>query len=299
MTTMPARQPMLATPGTHLPTGEEWVHEVKWDGVRVLADVVPVPGRPPQVGLASRKGIDITADWPAIVALAPTDLDLCLDGELVALDETGRPDFRSLSRGGPATYLVFDVLRAQGHDVTGLPWRERRLLLESLGLTGWQVPATYDDGPALLAATRAQRLEGVVSKRRASRYRPGVRSPDWVKLVNRTRASYVVGGWRPQQGTADRLAALLVGEPSAGGLLYRGRVGSGIGPKESARLRALLTAAGESPFADEVPRVDAAGTFWCRPVLVVEVETHGIGYQRLRQPAYLGVRTDLDAEDLT
>jgi bifunctional non-homologous end joining protein LigD len=113
--------------------------------------------------------------------------------------------------------------------------------------------------------------------------------------------SFVVGGWRPQEGTGDRLAALLVGEPTPAGLMYRGRVGSGIGGRQSAALSALvagLTRAG-SPFADEVPTVDARGTRWLEPVLVVDVDTHGLGYDRLRQPSFQGVRTDLNPEDLT
>ena len=288
-------RPMLATPGPHVPAGAEWVHEVKWDGIRIIADVSATSVC---VRLTTRGGQDVSGDWPAIRAQAPVGLDCQVDGELVAFDESGRPDFRALRKGGPAAYLVFDVLRVQGHDVTGLPWHQRRELLVGLGLEGWQVPEAYDDGRALHDATVTQGLEGVVSKRRTSLYRPGVRSPDWVKVVNRSRASYVVGGWRPQRGTTDRLAALLVGERTPAGLLYRGRVGSGIGPREGARLRELLAPAEGSPFADEVPRIDASGTIWCRPSVVVEVETHGRGYQRLRQPAYVGVRIDLTPEDL-
>jgi len=111
----------------------------------------------------------------------------------------------------------------------------------------------------------------------------------------------VVGGWRPQEGTSDRLAALLVGETTPEGLLYRGRVGSGIGGKQSRLLTEALAGheVAASPFADEVPRVDATGTHWIEPFLVVDVDTHGRGHQRLRQPSYRGVRTDLTPEDLT
>jgi bifunctional non-homologous end joining protein LigD len=109
-----------------------------------------------------------------------------------------------------------------------------------------------------------------------------------------------VGGWRPQEGTSDRLASLLVGELTGDGLVYRGRVGSGIGPRQSKVLTELVAALGrgDSPFVDEVPREDVRGTHWLEPVLVVDVETHGRGYDRLRQPSYQGVRTDLTPEDL-
>jgi bifunctional non-homologous end joining protein LigD len=151
----------------------------------------------------------------------------------------------------------------------------------------------------LFEATRSQGLEGIVSKRLDSRYRPGERTHHWLKFAHRHRASYVVGGWRPQTG-GTHLAALLVGQPTADGLLYRGRVGSGIGPKQSrvlAEVVASLTRA-TSPFTDEVPRIDAQGTTWLEPVLVVDIDTHGAGYERLRQPSFQGVRSDLTPDDL-
>jgi len=197
--------------------------------------------------------------------------------------------------------MAFDLLRHDGEDITGRPLTERRARLAGLdlGSSGWQVPGTYDDGGMLFDATRSQGLEGIVSKRLDSRYRPGERTHQWLKFAHRHRASYVVGGWRPQTGGAH-LAALLVGQPTADGLLYRGRVGSGIGPKQSrvlAELVAPLTRSA-SPFADEVPKVDAQGTTWIEPVLVVDIDTHGSGYERLRQPSYQGVRSDLDPDDL-
>nr|WP_179730117.1 non-homologous end-joining DNA ligase [Nocardioides kongjuensis] len=303
---------MLATAGTHVPRGEEWCHEVKWDGVRALA---ALDGG--AVTLTSRNGNRITPAWPELVTPPAGVRDLVVDGEIIALNERGIPDFRVLAERMhvrnaaavarlaariPATYMVFDLLRLDGEDLCGLPLDERRRRLAGLDLarSGWQVPVEYDDGAMLFEATRAQGLEGIVSKRRDSTYRPGERSHHWLKFPHRHRGSFVVGGWRAQVGTSDRLAALLVGEPTAGGLAYRGRVGSGIGPKQSRALAALLSplARASSPFADEVPRVDAEGTTWVEPVVVVDVDTHGLGYERLRQPSYQGVRTDLSPEDL-
>jgi bifunctional non-homologous end joining protein LigD len=201
----------------------------------------------------------------------------------------------------PAIYMVFDLLRLDGRDLTQEPLEQRRAALEGLEINGaWQVPPAYDDGAMLFDATLQQGLEGVVSKRRTSTYRFGERSPHWLKLAHRHRLSYVVGGWRPQEGTADRLASLLVGEVTPTGLLYRGRVGSGIGPKQGRALAELVAGLGraDSPFADEVPAVDARGTHWLEPVLVVDIDTHGRGYERLRQPSFQGVRSDLTPEDL-
>ncbi|KAA1426950.1 non-homologous end-joining DNA ligase [Nocardioides antri] len=307
---MPILLPMLATAGAHVPSGDDWCHEVKWDGVRALATVGSSTVR-----LTSRNGNDITGAWPEL-ATPPDHPDLVVDGEIIALNERGLPDFRvlaerihvrktatvaRLAERTPATFMVFDLLRHDGDDLTRLPLDERRARLEALDLggSGWQVPSTYDDGSMLFDATRGQGLEGIVSKRRDSRYRPGERTQHWLKFAHRHRASYVVGGWRPQTG-GTHLASLLVGEPTPQGLLYRGRVGSGIGPKQSRVLAEVVAPLGRatSPFADEVPRVDAQGTVWLEPVLVVDVDTHGAGYDRLRQPSYQGLRSDLTPEDL-
>ena len=302
---------MLATKASHVPTGESWTHEVKWDGVRALTDV-----RDGTLRMTSRNENAITIAWPELSTSPLGERDLLVDGEIIALNDRGLPDFRTLqdrmhvrkastaarlADSVPAIYMVFDLLRLDGDDLMARPLEERRSILAGLDLDGsWQVPVSYDDGAMLHDATLQQGLEGIVSKRRTSTYRPGERSAHWLKFAHRHRLSYVVGGWRPQEGTSDRLAALLVGEPTPDGLLYRGRVGSGIGPKQSAVLTELVASLGrtDSPFADEVPRVDTQGTRWLEPVLVVDIDTHGRGYERLRQPSFQGVRADLNAEDL-
>lgn len=303
---------MLATRGTSVPTGAQWLHEVKWDGIRVLAER--------QTGglvrLWSRNGNDVSAAWPDVVSAAPDTGDLVVDGEVIALNDAGVPDFRVLQermhvrsrttvarlvRKVPVTFMAFDLLRLDGEDLTARPLEERRALLdEVLDGAGWQVPSSYDDGPMLLDATREQGLEGIVSKRRDSAYAYGQRTPHWLKFAHRHRGSYVVGGWRPQEGT-ERLGALLVGEPGPDGLRYRGRVGSGIGPKVSRLLAEELAPLENrrSPFADEVPRVDALGAHWVQPVVVVDIDTHRTARSdRLRQPSYQGIRRDLSPEDL-
>jgi len=304
-------QPMLATRGTHVPAGDAWSHEVKWDGVRALTDV-----RGGTLRMTSRNENAITIAWPELATSPLEGRDLLVDGEIIALNERGLPDFRTLQErmhvrnpttagrlaaAVPAIYMVFDLLRLDGRDLTQQPLEARRELLQELDLDGsWQVPVAYDDGQMLHDATFQQGLEGIVSKRRTSMYRPGERTTHWLKFAHRHRVSYVVGGWRPQEGTSDRLAALLVGEPTPDGLVYRGRVGSGIGPKQGAVLTDLVAALGraDSPFADTVPRVDTVGTRWLEPVLVVDIDTHGRGYERLRQPSFQGVRPDLSPEDL-
>lgn len=305
-------RPMLATRGTTVPTGPGWVHEVKWDGMRVLVDVTPG-----SLTVASRNENDVTVSFPELQGLAGLGRDLLLDGEVVAM-AGGVPTFAALAdrmhvrnarkaqalmSSNPVTLIVFDVLRLDGRDLTGEPLSVRRAALEELGLADvhWQVPATYDDGEMLLEATGQQGLEGVVSKKLSSRYVFGRRTKDWLKFPNRPTASYVVGGWRYETDSTSRLGAVLVGEPTPSGLSYRGRVGSGIAGKEGPRLMELLAplATDVSPFCDEVPRVDAKGTTWLRPEVVVEICSLGVTQGgRLRQPSYQGVRHDLTADDL-
>ena len=304
---------MLATRGTSVPTGPEWLHEVKWDGMRVLVEVLE--GR---LRIFSRNENDVTVSFPELHGLAEAvGHDVLLDGEVVAFAD-GVPSFGALAErmhvssarkaaalvgSCPVTLLVFDLLAVDGTDLTARPLAERRSRLESLGLADvhWQVPAAYDDGAMLMQATQAQRLEGVVSKRRSSVYVPGRRTADWLKFPHRATTSYVVGGWRRETGSASRLGAVLVGEPGPDGLAYRGRVGSGIAGRTGQRLLELLAPleAAASPFAGAVPKVDAQGTTWVRPEMVVDIAALGVtSAGRLRQPSFLGVRHDLDAEDL-
>lgn len=303
-------RPMLATKGDRVPTGDEWTHEVKWDGMRVL-----VTADAGVVRLFSRNENDVTISFPELQGV-PGD-DLLLDGEVVAFAD-GLPTFgaladrmhvrnvrraEALSASNPVTLLVFDVLRAGGRDLTRLPLAERRAVLEGLDLQDdrWQTPPVYADGVMLHEATRQQGLEGIVSKRLSSRYEPGQRSKHWLKFAHRARTSWVVGGWRAETGSESRLGALLVGEPTAEGLRYRGRVGSGIAGKVGSMLKDALEPyrREDSPFVDEVPRLDALGTRWVEPVLVVDVESLGFTPdRRLRQPSYRGVRPDLGPQDL-
>jgi len=307
-------RPMLASAGTVIPVGPQWAHEIKWDGMRVLADVAG--GR---LRLSSRNENDVTSSFPELSTLADPGMpgDMLLDGEVVALDG-GRPSFaalsermhvinsrkaRSLTATRPVTFMVFDLLRLAGVDLTAQPLAQRRAALEGIGLDGpnVQVPPTYDDGAALQTATMEQGLEGVVSKRLSSRYRPGRRSPDWLKFPHRESRSVVIGGWRLETDSDRRLGAVLVGRPTADGLAYLGRVGSGLAGQEQERVLQALEGLGvdTSPFADEVPRIDAQGTRWVRPEMVVEVQSLGLSAQgRLRQPAYRGLRPDLSPDDL-
>lgn len=301
-------RPMLATPTPEpgrLPVGAAWAYEVKWDGMRVLASGGD------RLRLTSRTESEVTVSFPELEALAGLP-DAVLDGEVVALDAAGVPSFaaladrmhvrdarraRALSRTNPVTYMVFDVLRLHGVDVTARSFDERRATLERLELpTGVTLSPLFTDGVALLEATAEQGMEGAMAKRRTSRYLPGRRSRDWVKAPHHRSRSVLVGGWRPQTGTTRTVGALLVGAPDdEGRLRYLGRVGSGIGGGAQTDLARLLAPLHRShpAFDDAVPAVDAAGATWCEPCLVVDVRHLGLSSAgRLRQPTYRGLRWD-------
>lgn len=303
---------MLATPARSIPRGPGWVHEVKWDGMRVLADVAD--GR---VRLTSRTEREVTVAFPELAGLAGHFDDMLVDGEVVVM-RRGVPSFAALAERfhvstparaaplaarAPATYVVFDLLRLYGVDLTARRWTDRRATLERMDLSGphWRLSPCYDDGESLWEATREQGLEGIISKRRDSRYAAGARTKDWLKSPHRTSQSVVIGGWRPETDQVDRLGAVLVGVPGVGGLRYLGRVGSGLAGRAAQSLAHDLTplAAAESPFSEAVPAEDRAGATWVHPVLVCEVQALGLTASgRLRQPAYRGLRPDLTPGDI-
>lgn len=311
----PPLAPMKAVTGL-LPTGDGWVYEIKWDGMRVLADVTP-----DGVRAWSGNGRDAMPSFPELEALAPAlaPLDALLDGEVVAFDDQGRPSFgrlqhrmhvtsaaesRRRAADTPIAYVVFDLLRLGGHDLTGRPWHERRRLLDQIAddlPAGVQVAPVYDDGPELLEAADRRGLEGVVAKRRDAAYVPGSRSRNWVKVKVRRHDELVVGGWSGGAGNREgRLGSLLVGfhrHPGDGVLVYAGRVGSGFTSDELDRMAARLAplAADECPFDPPPPPLHRRGAHWVRPEVVVEIaygEWTSDG--RLRHPVYMGERTDVD-----
>jgi bifunctional non-homologous end joining protein LigD len=300
---------MLATPGP-LPTGPGWAYEFKWDGVRALATIDH--GR---LRLQARSGADITLAYPELAPLGGALERAVLDGEIVVLDEVGRPSFTALAErmhvrekgraarlasSLPVTYMIFDLLAFDGYDLTGEAYQRRREALEGLHLsaTRWLVPPSFDDGPATLEAAREYALEGVVAKRLSSVYRPGMRSPDWVKYKHDYTADLVVGGWKPG---ARVLGALLVGVMRPDGRLdLRGRVGGGISAAKErellAALRPLVT--DSSPFAGVLAREDSKDATWVRPEVVVEIrygERTPDG--RLRFPRLERLRPDKSAAE--
>jgi bifunctional non-homologous end joining protein LigD len=307
-------QPMLATTGD-LPAGDNWAFEVKWDGVRAIG--YAEGGR---LRLASRRTTSITARYPELRELgrAVGAHEAVLDGEVVAFDEHGKPSFqrlqrrmhltseslvRRLSQSDPVVYVIFDLLYLDGHALMDLPYEERRARLLELDLNGpaWQTPNHHvGDGEALLAASRAQGLEGIVAKRLDCPYTPGRRASGWVKVKNVRRADVVVGGWiEGEGGRSGRLGALAVGWYQDGELFYGGRVGSGFTEAELTRVGKLLKplTRADSPFtAGTKP---AKQTHFVDPELVAAVDYGDItDAGTLRHPRYKGLRDDLAPEEV-
>jgi bifunctional non-homologous end joining protein LigD len=311
--------PMLASLG-ELPEGDDWVYEVKWDGVRVLARVDRI-GRSRRLILTSRNGNDITARYPELVDLAHAiparSLPVLLDGEVVAFDGDGRPNFgllqqrmhlsdarrvAALADEHPVKFAIFDLLAERGEQLTMLPWEERRARLEKLGIAAdhASVPGVYDDGAELLDRMIERGMEGVVAKRRDGAYRPGKRGRGWTKIKPKPRQEFVVGGWTEGAGRrTGSIGALLLGYFDDDALRYVGNVGSGFDDADLVELDQLLAPLGRatSPFESDVP---TSGAHFVRPTLVAEIEYGELtGTGHLRHPVYMGLRDDKPARDVT
>jgi len=213
---------------------------------------------------------------------------------------------RGLVEQVPVAYLAFDLLYLDGQDLVDLPYTARRELLEGLELDGPGVvavpPVFAGDGAAALATSLERNLEGVVAKRRDSRYEPGRRSRSWVKVKHVRTQEVVVGGWRPGEGRrAGGIGSLLMGVPGPDGLDYVGHVGTGFSDAVLDDLAGRLTPLRRttSPFARELPRLDARDAIWVEPELVGEV---GFGEwtadDRLRHPVWRGLRVDKSPTDV-
>ncbi len=300
---------MKAATANSIPAGDGWATEIKWDGMRVMADI-----RNSSLELWSSNGRRVTSSFPELAKLADAiGTDVTFDGEVVAFDED-RPSFGRLQRrihvekpatallnDVPVALIVFDLLRLDGRSLLELDYLNRRRVLEDLLEPGscWSVPA-YSIGGAdsMLQVARDKELEGIVMKRTDSLYRPGSRSKSWLKIKVRRRQEFVVGGWlEGQGGLAGRLGSLVVGVWNGSQFIVAGRVGSGLTDDERRRLEPMLTDRTNPPFA-EVPPMDKPA-HWVEPTVVVEVEfaewpTEGM----LRHPTYRGVRTDREADSV-
>jgi bifunctional non-homologous end joining protein LigD len=305
----PTYTPMLASLAEKVPEGKGWLYEVKWDGYRAIARVSGG-----EVTLTSRRGNDLTERFRSVakaIEAAARSPHCVLDGEVCALDERGRSSFSAMQQGKPDTplvYYAFDVLELDGQPLLDLPLAERRERLDGLLLDRRsktvRLSETFDDGRALYEAARQQGLEGVIAKRADSRYQPGKRTREWLKVKTHGRQEFVIAGYTKGQGRrAGRFGSLVLGVHRGGELAYVGNCGTGFTEDEIDRLLAVLRPLErkESPFAvvPKMPKVRKGDVVWVEPKLVCDVEfaewTHD---GRLRAPVYQGLREDKRAEEV-
>lgn len=315
---LPSFQPMLATAGKPVPASEDWVYEAKYDGVRILAFVTPN-----EVALMTRNGLDRAPQFPEVVAALRNLQDqvgepFVVDGELLPLvkGKIGRFEHlkgrihltdtalvERLAEEEPAALVLFDCLLRGRKTFLEHTWTERRKELESLvsghESTTIRISEKGDDRDALLKRGRREGWEGIIAKLRASRYRPGVRTPDWRKLKIENRQEFVVGGWTEPRRSRPFLGALLLGYYRDGDLIYAGHTGTGFSNAALADMHARLKALERktSPFRD--PPATNEKAHWVSPKLVVEVKFNEWTREgRLRQSAFVGIRDDKEAKDV-
>jgi len=291
--------PMLATEGSiDKLKATQWAFEGKWDGYRVLVDANH--GR---LNLRSRRGRDVTDEYPQFAALAAdlADHHVILDGEAVALDENGVPSFGEMQNRARSTrveYWAFDILYLDGRSLLKAKYSDRRRLLEALAQGGGLIvpDALPGDGPEAMAHARKHRWEGVIAKKRDSTYQPGRRSSSWIKDKIWNTQEVVIGGWRQGEGgRSSGIGALMLGIPAEGGLQFVGRVGTGFTEKELTKLKGVLKPleTNESPFNARLSNPDAKGVTFVKPELVGEVRySERTSDGRLRQPSWRGLRPD-------
>ena len=295
------REPQLATLVDTPPAGSDWLHETKFDGYRAL---IAVCGG--KAIAYTRSGLDWTAKFgsvPAACAALPCSTAL-IDGEIVALDGSGKPNFSTLQGAlrdkGPLLYFAFDLLELDGDDLAGLPLIERKARLATL-FDGAPAPLHYSEhvrggGEAMFSALCSAGYEGVVSKRADGKSRPG-RSGSWLKAKCTHRQEFVIGGWSKSENGRG-FASLLLGVHEDGGLRYAGRVGTGFDDRTLAHVTAQLAniAAPQSPFAAKLPAPARRGAHFVRPELVAEIafaEFTADGH--VRHASFLGLRGDKPA----
>jgi bifunctional non-homologous end joining protein LigD len=300
--TLPRTQPLaLAMVVEAPPAGDEWLHEIKHDGYRIVARVDEG-----EVQLVSRNGKDWTKEFPQVaraVSRLPVGTAL-LDGEVAAVLPDGRTSFQALQRRSekstPLVYYAFDLLHLDGWDLRAVKLVERKEVLRRLLEAGPDVLRFSDhvrgQGPAFFEQARAAGLEGVISKRADAPYREG-RGFDWLKAKCRLSQEVVIGGFTPPSDGRPSIGALHVGFHDDGQLVYAGKVGSGFSERLLADLLRRLEARRRetSPFASVPPDMQR-GARWVEPDLVAQVEfTEWTDEGRMRQPVFLGLRDDREA----
>ena len=300
--------PTLATLVDSAPTGDDWIHEIKFDGYRMVARIDHG-----DVHVYSRNGKEWTSALPAIVAsLQRLDVDQAwIDGEIAVADDKGLTSFQQLQnalsdpRAKNISYFVFDLLYQDGYDLRSVALIERKQLLRALvGTSDPLLRYSVDvqgSGTEFFEQACKLKLEGAVSKRATSLYREGTRTRDWVKVKCGHRQEMVIGGFTDPQGSRTGFGALLLGIYENGKLRYAGKVGTGFDDKTLAKLRPILgkLEQKEAAFVNPPRGYEAMGAHWVKPQLVAEVAfTEWSDDGALRHPSFQGLREDKKATEV-
>ena len=292
-------RPMLCTLIREPFEDPDYLFEVKWDGYRIIAY------KGASIKLISRGGQDYTRKYPGIArALEKFSEEFVLDGEVVVLNKEGKPDFDALQKfngqKSGALYYVFDILWKDGRELIGLPLTERKRILKDLveGNSVIRYSDHFDNGIQLFQQAQAMKLEGIIAKRRSSRYVPDRRGTEWYKIPTEVRQEFVVGGWVESETRLFR--TLLFGAYRGSELHWVGHAGGGFKEREMAEILATLRSieVKESPF---VNAVDYEGVVhWVRPELVANIKYATVTRSgKIRKPAiFLGFRKDKLAKEV-
>jgi bifunctional non-homologous end joining protein LigD len=296
-------KPMLARPTEKAFDDKDWLFEIKWDGYRAIADKTEK-----EILLYSRNGLSFQQTYPIVVdQLKKIKADAILDGEIVVLNDEGKPDFQFLqhyseNQNRPIQYYIFDLLELNGEDTTVLPLIERKELLQKI------IPENpvikYSDhilknGKSFFQVSEEQNLEGIMAKKIDSKYYPGKRTSDWLKIKNHKTAEAIIAGYTPPEGSRKYFGSLILALKGKNKFIYAGNAGTGFNQQSLQELYDLLQplVQNKSPFSEKIKNNSSAT--WVKPEIICEVKYSEVTADgKFRHPVFLHLRNDKTVDEI-